>query len=177
MHVVTEVQRAVLAVEGGALDAAGYGARVDGIVPMHYPRWLVSIAVGLSCACFARLARADVIACAVVAAASAAAMFLRLHIARLHFSPVVNFFVTAFVATSLAGVSEIWRLGSTPVVAVASCVLLLIPGFPLINGVSDLVKGYMSTGIARLAYATLLSAASSAGILLAMRIWNLWGLP
>lgn len=177
MHAVIEVQRAVLAVEAGELDAAGCRAQIDGIVPLHYPRWLVSLAIGLSCASFARLAGADWIGCAVVVAASGVAMYLRLLIARLHFSPVVSFFVTAFVATSLAGLSEIWKLGSTPTIALASCVLLLVPGFPLINGVSDMVKGYTNTGIARLAYAMLLSLASCAGILLAMTLWNLWGLP
>jgi uncharacterized membrane protein YjjP (DUF1212 family) len=52
-----------------------------------------------------------------------------------------------------------------------------VPGFPLINGVSDMVKGYMSTGIARLANATILSSAAATGILLSMALWNLWGLP
>jgi uncharacterized membrane protein YjjP (DUF1212 family) len=177
MHVVTEVQRAVLAVEGGELDAAGYRVRFDAIAPLHYPRWLVSAAIGVSCAAFARLAGADGIGCAVVVVASGVAMYLRLLVARLHFSPVVSFFVTAFVATSLAGLSETWKLGGTPRIALASCVLLLVPGFPLINGVSDMVKGYTNTGIARLAYALLLSAAACTGILLAMSVWNLWGLP
>lgn len=177
MHVVTEVQRAVLAVEDGALDAARYRERFERIVPVHYPRWLVSAAIGVSCAAFARLAGADGIGCAVVVVASGVAMYLRLLVARLHFSPVVSFFLTAFVATSLAGASELWRLGGTPRIALASCVLLLVPGFPLINGVSDMVKGYTNTGIARLAYALLLSAAACTGILLAMSLWNLWGLP
>jgi len=177
MHVVTEVQHAVLEVEAGSLDAERYRAQVEGIVPFHYPRWLVSIAIGLSCASFARLAGADWTGCGVVVVASGLAMYLRLLVARLHFSPVVNFFTTAFVATSVAGLSEVLKLGGTPTIALASCVLLLVPGFPLINGVSDMVKGYMSTGIARLAYATLLTVASCAGILLAMSLFNLWGLP
>jgi uncharacterized membrane protein YjjP (DUF1212 family) len=177
MHVVVEVQRAVLAVEAGELDAAAYRARLEAIRPFHYPRWLTSLAVGLSCASFARLAHADWIGCGVVLVASGVAMLVRLHVARLHFSPVVNFFVTAFVATSIAGVSEPLKLGGTPTIAIGACVLLLVPGFPLINGVSDMVKGHVSTGLARLAYATLLSVASSVGILLAMTLWHLVGLP
>ncbi len=177
MQVVTEVQRAVLAVEAGELDAAAYRARFEAIVPRYYPRWLVSLAIGVSCASFARLAGADGIGCGVVVLASGAAMYLRLLVARLHFSPVVSFFVAAFVATGLAGLSEVWKLGGTPRIALASCVLLLVPGFPLINGVSDMVKGYVNTGIARLAYAILLSIASCAGILLAMSLLGLRGLP
>jgi uncharacterized membrane protein YjjP (DUF1212 family) len=137
----------------------------------------VSIAIGLSCACFARLAGSDWTGCGWVVVASAAAMYLRMRIARLHFSPVVSFFVTGFVATSIAGLGEIWKSGGTPRIALASCVLLLIPGFPLINGVSDLVKGYMNTGIARLTYALLLSVAACAGIVLSMALFDRWGLP
>jgi len=54
-------------------------------------------------------------------------------------------------------------------------VLLLVPGFPLINGVSDMVKGYINTGISRLVFALLLAGATCGGILLAMTVWNAWG--
>jgi uncharacterized membrane protein YjjP (DUF1212 family) len=175
MRLVTEVQRAVLAVEAGDLDAAAYQARVQGIESRHYPRWLVAVAIGLSCASFARLAKAGWAGCGVVAVASGLAMTLRQGIARLHFSPLVNFFVTAFVAASIAGMGDRLIPGSTPGVVMASSVLFLVPGFPLINGVSDLVKGYWSTGLARLAYATLLSAAACAGTLLAVALWGLQG--
>jgi uncharacterized membrane protein YjjP (DUF1212 family) len=176
MHVVTEVQRAVLAVEAGELDGKSYRARLEGITPNHYPRWMVAVAIGLSCASFARLAHADWIGCGVVAVASGLGMTLRQLVARLHFSPLVNFFVTAFFITSIAGLSNPLRLGSTPKIVVASSVLLLVPGFPLINGVSDMVKGYWSSGMARLVYATLLATACCTGMLLAMSLWSLWGL-
>jgi uncharacterized membrane protein YjjP (DUF1212 family) len=177
MHRVTEVQRAVLQVEEGTLDLAGYEARLEGIAPFHYPRWLLSLAIGLSCAAFARLSGADLPSCAVVIGASGVAMYLRLRIARLHFSPVVTFFASAFVATSLAGLAEVLGWGTTHNVARASSVLFLVPGFPLINGVSDMVKGYMSTGLARLANATILASAAATGILLSIALWHAWGLP
>lgn len=56
MHMVTEVQRAMLDVEAGRLDVTGYEARLAAIRPLRYPRWLVSLMIGLSCACFAELA-------------------------------------------------------------------------------------------------------------------------
>jgi uncharacterized membrane protein YjjP (DUF1212 family) len=176
MHVVTQVQRAVLALEAGDLDDAGYRRRLEAVRPLHYPRWLVSLAIGVSCACFARLAHADLPSCGAVVVASSVAMYTRQAGARLHFSPLVSFFAAAFVATSLVGLAAALGIGATPRSAAAASVLLLVPGFPLINGVSDLVKGYMSTGIARLAYATLLSAAACAGILLALALWDTWGI-
>ncbi|HYD39898.1 MAG TPA: threonine/serine exporter family protein [Anaeromyxobacter sp.] len=186
MNAVTQVQRAVLDVEEGALDAAGYRARLAAAVPAHYARWMLALAIGVSCAAFARLARADLPGCAAVLAASAVAMYARLRLARLHFSPVVTFFFAAFVASSLAGLLAspvrlgawlAWPGSATTSPVLASCVLFLVPGFPLINGVSDMVKGYTSIGLARLAYATLLAAAAAAGILLSMALRSRWGLP
>ncbi len=174
MHMVTEAQRAVLAVEAGELDAASYRTRFEAIRPFRYPRWLTSIMIGLSCACFARLIGADWTSCAVSLVAAGVAMAVRLQLVRLHFNPMVNFFVTAFVATSIAGQAAIYQLGGTPRVAMASCVLLLVPGYPLINSISDMVKGYINTGLARGMYAVLLSTGACAGILLAMTVWKVW---
>ena len=175
MQVVTEVQRAVLDAEEGRLDAAGYRERFEAVKPLRYPRWLVSLMIGLSCACFARLIGADWASCGIALVAAGVAMAVRLALVRLHFNPVVNFFVTAFVATSVAGQGALHGIGGTPQIAMAACVLLLVPGYPLINAVSDMVKGYINTGLARGMYALLLLAAASAGILLAMRVWQVNG--
>ncbi len=174
MHMVTEVQRAVLDAEAGRLDAAGYRERFAGIKPLRYPRWLTSVVIGLSCACFARLIGADWASCGVALVAAGVAMAVRLTLVRLHFNPLVNFFTTAFVATSIAGQGAIQKIGEKPQVAMAACVLLLVPGYPLINSISDMVKGYINTGLARGMYAVLLSAAACAGILLAMNVWKVW---
>jgi hypothetical protein len=40
-----------------------------------------------------------------------------------------------------------------------------------------MVKGYMSTGLARLANATILASAAATGILLAMTLGGPWRLP
>jgi uncharacterized membrane protein YjjP (DUF1212 family) len=175
MHMVTEAQRAVLSFEAGEIDAAAYRERLLGIKPLRYPRWLTSILIGFSCACFARLAGADWLSCVVAFVASALAMLLRLYLASLHFNPLVNFFAAAFVATSIAGQGAIYGIGGTPKIAMASSVLLLVPGFPLINSVSDMVKGYINTGLARGMMGILLAAATCGGIMLAMEVWNVWG--
>ncbi|MFT3784522.1 MAG: threonine/serine exporter family protein [Nibricoccus sp.] len=184
MHVVTEVQRAMLDVEAGILDAAGYRTRLEAIRPYRYPRWLVAVTIGISCACFARLAQMsqpvtedrswDWIGLGITFAASSVAMVVRLFLAARHFNPFVNFFATAFVATSIAGQGVIYKLGLHPKIAMASCVLLLVPGFPMINSVSDMVKGYINTGLSRGMMAVLLGVATSAGIIVAMTVWSVW---
>jgi uncharacterized membrane protein YjjP (DUF1212 family) len=200
MHIVTEVQRATLAVEAGELDRAGYRARIEAIKPQRYQRWLVALMIGLSCACFARLAQMslpvtedrswDWYGCGLTFAASSVAMLVRQWFAARHYNPLVNFAATAFVATSIVAVCMTDKFGlfawltsiglhmpfsPHPKIAMASCVLLLVPGFPMINSVSDMVKGYINTGLSRGMMAVLLGAATSAGIILAMTVWNVWG--
>ncbi len=172
MLVVTEVQRLVLHVEKEPVPPAQIRARLESVGTDRYPKWLVSLLIGLSCASFARLTGADWASCALTAVASSVAMAVRQFLSVHHFNPLVNFTVTAFVATSISCLATKSDLFQTPNLAMAASVLLLIPGFPLINSVSDMVKGYINTGIARGMMALLLILASSVGILLALVLWR-----
>jgi uncharacterized membrane protein YjjP (DUF1212 family) len=175
MHIVTEVQRVMLDLEAGVIARNAVRARLESIKPGRYPRWLVALGIGLSCACFAALSKGDLRTCAVVFVASTLAMVVRQSFAPLHFNPLVTFFVAAFVATSVAALALMLEITNSPKIAMASSVLLLVPGFPLINGVSDMVKGYINTGLSRLMLALLLATATCGGILLAMTVWHSWG--
>lgn len=55
----------------------------------------------------------------------------------------------------------------------AASVLLLVPGFPLINAVADMFKGHVNTGLARWMMASLLTLATCIGVVIAMAIWGL----
>lgn len=59
MHVVTEVQHIVILAEHKLLDVKGVEKRFSQIKPLRYPRWLVALMVGLSCACFVNSITAD----------------------------------------------------------------------------------------------------------------------
>jgi len=175
MHLVTEAQRAMLAVEAKQVDREGFRQRIQSIVPWRYPRWMVALAIGVSCASFARLAGADLVTCLLTVVASTVAMATRQILVAMHFNPLVNFFITAFVATSIASQGLIYGWGVSPKLAMAACVLLLVPGYPMINAVSDLVKGHYHTGMARAVMTMLLGGATAGGILLAMTVWRVWG--
>lgn len=174
MQVVTEVQRIMLRAESGELDVDGVSQALNAVNHERYNRWLVAVMIGFSCACFARLAGADLASCALTFVASFTAMTIRHQLAHLHFNPLVNFAIAAFVATSITAQGLIHNFVGDPNIAMASSVLLLVPGFPMINSISDMVKGYINTGIARGMMGALLSTASCAGILLAMTTWNAW---
>jgi uncharacterized membrane protein YjjP (DUF1212 family) len=180
MHSVTEVQRTMLLAEEGKLDLAAVAVRLDQIKPFRYNRLLVSVMVGLSCAAFARLgllakeAPMDWGTCALTLVASGVAMHVRQTLAHMHMNPLVNFAMAAFVATSIAAQGVIYGWVANPKLAMAACVLLFVPGYPLINSVSDMVKGYVNTGIARATMAVLLLLASCGGIVLGMTVWKTW---
>ncbi|WP_043589129.1 threonine/serine ThrE exporter family protein [Geminisphaera colitermitum] len=175
MHMAVGVQRVMLDAEAGRIGLVEVARQLDALRPFHYNRWLVVFMIGLSCAGFARLVHADWIACGITFVASAVAMAVRQLLAQWHFNPIVNFTIGAFVATSISAQGLIYQLGATPKIAMASCVLLFVPGMPLINAVSDMVKGYMNTGIARMGMAVLLCIGTCIGILLAMLAWNVRG--
>ncbi|KLV02444.1 membrane protein [Photobacterium aquae] len=175
MQVVTEIQRVCILAERGMLDIDGVHQRLEQIQPLRYNRWLVIFMIGLSCACFSRLAGGDWPVFALTFVASAVGMFVRQEIAHCHFNPLLNFGVTAFVTTLISGFGQVYQIGETPFLAMASSVLMLVPGFPLINAVSDMVKGFANMGIARWTMATLLTLSTSMGIVAAMNVLGVWG--
>ncbi len=176
MHVVTQVQHIVIMTEHQLLDVNDVAKRLANIKPLRYPRWLMVLVVGLSCGCFSRLNGGGWDAFVVTLCASGLAMYVRQLLTARHMNPLINFCITAFVATSASGL--LMRLpvfASTSLVAMPASVLLLVPGFPLINAVADMFKGHVNTGLARWTMASLLTLAICIGIVLSMAVWDFRG--
>lgn len=177
MHVVTEVQHIMLATEHKIYDLAMVKRKINQIEPFKYHRWLVVVMVGLSCASFARLSGGDIVVCMLTFLAAMVAMFVRQRLATRHYNPIIVFAITAFVATFIAGLGLKYELGNDPQIAIASSVLLLVPGFPLINALADVLKGHVNMGIGRWAMATVLTLGACIGIVAALSLLNIhqWG--
>ncbi|OAN18997.1 hypothetical protein A3K86_01060 [Photobacterium jeanii] len=175
MQVVSDIQRICIMAEKGLLDITDVHERLEAVKPLRYNRLLVVVMIGLSCASFSRLAGGDWPVFALTFFASAVGMFVRQEIAHAHFNPLVNFGVSAFVTTLIAGFGQVYHIGEAPFLAMASSVLMFVPGFPLINAVSDMVKGFANMGIARWTMASLLTLSTSLGIVVAMNILGVWG--
>lgn len=174
MHVVSEIQQLVLSVEKEPLDLKAIRARLDAIEPYRYNRWLVVAMIGLSCASFCRLAGGDWILFGWTFLSAGGGMIVRQEIGHRHFNPFLNFGVTACVTTLIAAQAEIFDLGNNPTLAMASSVLMLVPGFPLINAVSDMVNGYVNMGVARWMFASLLGISTCIGIIAGTSIAGVW---
>lgn len=102
-------------------------------------------------------------------------MIVRQEIGHRQFNPLINFAATAFVTSVISAQAVIYQLGNKPTIVMASSVLMLVPGFPLINAVADMLKGYINMGIARFVMASLLTLATALGIVAAMSITGIWG--
>lgn len=176
MQVLCEIQRICILAEKKLLEnTAEVRVKLEAIKPFRYNRWLVVLMIGLSCGSFSLFFGGDWQVYLITCLASSVAMFVRQEIAHRHFSPLLNFSATAFVATLIASSATIYDLGEHPELAMAACVLLLVPGFPLINAMLDVVKGYYNMGLARWLTATMLTLSATTGIVLAMMLTGVWG--
>jgi uncharacterized membrane protein YjjP (DUF1212 family) len=175
MSIVCDVQKMCHNIEKDKHCVDFVFKAIKEIQPNYYNRWLVMIMVGLSCASFAYLTGGDKEAFFITFVASSLAMFTRQELAKRKFVMIITFAFTAFVATIIAGLSQIYELSSTPNVILSASVILLAPGFPFVNSVLDAVKGYLAMGWGRWMQAVLLTVATSIGIILALALLSLKG--
>ncbi len=172
--VIAELQHLVVMAEKQVLDAASILRRLERLNKNRYNRWLVLVMVALSCAAFSGLAGGDLKVALMTFFATACGMLVRQEIGHRHFNPLLNFAATAFVTTAAAAPAQYFEFGNQPTLVMACSVLMLVPGVPLINAASDMVKGYVHVGLARWAMASLLTLATSIGIVMAMNLFGLW---
>jgi uncharacterized membrane protein YjjP (DUF1212 family) len=136
-------------------------------------RWLVLFLVGCANAAFCGLFKGDFYAVTLVFLATLAGFFVRQEMISRHVNHLVVFTTSAFVASLLAGMGYVFHLGNTPEIAIASSVLYLIPGVPLINSILDIIEGHILTGIARLVNASSLIVCIAIGLFTSMIILGL----
>jgi uncharacterized membrane protein YjjP (DUF1212 family) len=162
-------------VRDGLLDIPATRAELAEITTpvMVYPRWLVVGMVGLACGAFSQLFGGDWPTFVVTWLSASTAVFLRQTLTHQQLNPFLNVILTAFLATSLAGIGYVWGASTAPTIALAASVLLLVPGVPLINAVNDLFQEYMMVGIARGTTGILISLSIAAGLALAIGVWQM----
>ena len=122
----------------------------------------VLLTVGLANASFCRLFGGDWFAVSIVFTATLLGFFLRQRMQARGFNHYVIFIASSFAASMYASVALMFD--TTSEVALATSVLFLIPGVPLINGVIDIVEGHVLNGIARLASALMLIICIAIGL-------------
>lgn len=136
-------------------------------------RWVVLILVACANASFCQLFGGDMIGCGLVFVATLVAFFIRQELMARKFNHPLIFVVSAMVSSMITGLGLEFDWGTTPEIAIATSVLFLIPGVPLINALMDILEGHVLNGIARFVNATILIVSIAIGFLATMLILGL----
>jgi uncharacterized membrane protein YjjP (DUF1212 family) len=127
----------------------------------------VAVAVGVACAAFGRLLGIDWAAVAPVFVAGAAGQYVRQLMGRRKINPYVIGAVIAFLASGLGGAGA-RALGSGTVnLAMMASILLLVPGVPATNAMTDIMDGFPSMGSARAVTVLMVMVFATVGVWLA----------
>ena len=129
--------------------------------PRIHPLFVLLL-VGFANASFCKLFGGDLISMGIVFSATITGFYLKQQMQMKKINHYVVFIVLAFVASLCASTALIFD--TTSEIAMATSVLYLVPGVPLINGVIDVVEGYVLTGFARLTEASLLIVSIAIGL-------------
>jgi uncharacterized membrane protein YjjP (DUF1212 family) len=134
----------------------------------RYSRWVVLLLVAIANASFCRLFEGDWQAMGVVAIATFCGLFVRQEMHHRGANHYLIFIAAAFVASFISSFAIRWNIGLTPKTALATSVLFLIPGVPLLNSITDIIEGHVLTGTSRAVNAGAIIVCISIGFLLTM---------
>lgn len=156
---------------GAASAPCDVTARIAAIeaTPPRYPRALIIVALGVASGAFAFLNGAGAPEIVAAALGGAVGQWLRSWLARRHFNHYGTAAVCAIAAAgvyvvvaALAGHAGL-RLAQYPIGVIAS-VLFLVPGFPLISALLDLLQLQTVAAVSRFAYGAMILAAVALGL-------------
>lgn len=134
----------------------------------HYTYWVIALAVGFSCACLCLVAGGNIMDAIMAFGGASVGSVTRFYILKKQFNQFLSLIIAAFVTTMIAGMDTIFALGKSPEMALATAVLYLVPGVPLINSVIDLLEGYYSASIARSLFAASILTCIAVGMTLSI---------
>lgn len=131
-----------------------------------YSDYITALAVGISCAGLCLFSFGDWVNALVAFLGASIGFLVRSKISRLGFNPMMTIAVASFITTVISGTAYRLGYGEHPEAAMATAVLYLIPGVPLINTVIDLIEGYMASALNRTLFAGLVILCIAAGMTL-----------
>jgi uncharacterized membrane protein YjjP (DUF1212 family) len=175
MAVIMEVQQILVRHERGEGTKDDISEAIMSISDKRYNRWVVAVVVAFSCGFFSKLGGADWFMFSVVSFAAFVGTVTLQQLKHRAFTHLTACFISAFITTLVTGVAV--RYGAIDTessgLVMLSAVLMLVPGVPLVNGVSDVIKGFKNMGLARWTFASLLTLATAIGMILSMNFLGL----
>ncbi|WP_419032190.1 threonine/serine ThrE exporter family protein [Dysgonomonas gadei] len=135
-----------------------------------HPVWLIRVFIGVACGCLCLLAGGDWVDGAFAFVASLIGLTVRQEMVKKGFNLMVAVVSSAFMTTTISGMNVLFGCGLSPDISVATAVLFLIPGVPLINCIIDLLEGFIPTGIARGAFGGFILLCIAIGMFMSMSL-------
>jgi len=139
----------------------------------NYKDIYVAIAVGFSCAGLCLFSFGDTMNAVVAFVGAFIGYLVRIVFAKKNFNPMICISIAAFVTTVITGLGRLYGIGEHPEAAMATAVLYLIPGVPLINCVIDLIEGYLSSAINRALFGGFILLCIAAGMTLCITLMGI----
>lgn len=171
--VVLQIQRIVINAERHAKTLDEVKHALQQIDKTRYPTMFTAFMVAISCASFARLSGGDWVVMLVTFVAAFVGIRVRQILHSHHFNTFLIFIGSAFFSTLVTATAFRFNLGNDPHYAIASAVLLLVPGVPLVNAVSDVLRNHTNIGFGRWIFATIVTLGACIGIAAGLLVMNI----
>ncbi len=136
-------------------------------------RWVVLFLVACANASFCKLFGGDITGMGMVFFSTLCAFFVRQEMMSRHINHSMIFITAAFISSFITGLGVYHGWGTTPEIALATSVLFLIPGVPLINSIMDLLEGHILVGISRMINASILIISITIGFMISLMLLGL----
>ncbi len=138
-------------VKRGELTTEETRAELDRLAaktPRH-STWIMAVAVGLACAAFGRLLKVDWLGTGPVFVAAAIGQLVRRDLLGRQVNVFICATVVSFITALIGGLGAHWAGSETVTTAMIASILLLVPGIPSVNALSDILEGHPTLGSAR----------------------------
>lgn len=148
-----------------------YFTEISGEV--DYPRLFILVVVSLAGAAFCFTFGGNLFAMTLTFLSTFAGLFLKQELIKLKVNPYITTYLSAFSASSVVGLFWLAGISGSYEQALATSVLFLIPGVPLVIAFVDFLAGYILTGIERAGNALLHVFSISAGLASALYLFKI----
>ena len=169
MGALTKLHQICLNVKAGKLkDPQEILQAINAVKAKTYDKRLLILIEAIAASAFAFLNGGNLAIMAATFCGGLILMFVRFYLLSRGFFECFVFTVSAFCGSTFTLIVAkcLMALPTNEIsIAVMSTTLLLVPGFPFMNGFLDVFKGYMDVGISRLVNASVLTMAAAIGLI------------
>ena len=136
----------------------------------HYPKYMTWFFVSLAGASLWRIFDGDIVQFFVVFLATFLGLYGRSLFIKRSYNVYICWFFGAFTSVSVVSIFNLFytEMGS----AFTTCVLWMIPGVPLINGLIDVLTGHLVSGFAKYVHAMMMIFMIAVGYFLSLTIFG-----